>query len=240
MHMVVALLVWAVWITRNRSRKSEISNLKPEDRIQNMRSRRFPLNGSGGISFCINRTDLFAVRVKMVRRFTEGCYFYIALWAYSSLNTVYMKKAVLLLLIAFGVNNLAKAQTAEDSVKAVVNQLFEGMKTANANLVTGAFGDSAVLQTIARSKEGKTIIRNQQVSAFADFVGKQKPGVADERIQFETIKIDGPLAIVWTPYKFYFNGQFSHCGVNSFQLVRFNGHWKIQYIIDTRRKDNCE
>lgn len=151
-----------------------------------------------------------------------------------------MRKAMLLLLIVLGMNNLLKAQTTEDSVKAAVNQLFEGMKTANAELVKTAFADSAVLQTIARSREGKTIIRNEAVSAFADFVGKQKQGAADERIQFETIKIDGPLAIVWTPYKFYFNGQFSHCGVNSFQLVRFNGQWKIQYLIDTRRKEKCE
>lgn len=150
-----------------------------------------------------------------------------------------MRKVLLFVLITVGMNNL-QAQSAEDSVKAIVNQLFEGMKTANATLVKGAFADSAVLQTIARSREGKTIIRNEEVSAFADFVGKQKQGAADERIQFETIKIDGPLAIVWTPYKFYYNGQFSHCGVNSFQLVRFNGQWKIQYLIDTRRKDQCD
>ena len=153
-----------------------------------------------------------------------------------------MRKSSLLLLIAIvGICNLLKAQSAEDSVKATVNQLFEGMKSANADLVKSAFADSAVLQTIiTRNKEGKTVIRNEVVSAFADFVGKVKPGAADERIQFETIKIDGPLAIVWTPYKFYYNGQFSHCGVNSFQLVRLNGQWKIQYLIDTRRKDQCE
>jgi hypothetical protein len=150
-----------------------------------------------------------------------------------------MKKifSALVMLLSIG---YIQAQTTEDSVKAAVNQLFEGMKTANAELVKGAFADSAVLQTIGRNKEGETIIRNEAVSAFAGFVGKLKPGVADERIQFETIRIDGPLAIVWTPYKFYYNGQFSHCGVNSFQLVRFGGQWKIQYLIDTRRKDKCE
>ena len=150
-----------------------------------------------------------------------------------------MRKVLLFVLITVGMNNL-QAQSAEDSVKATVNQLFEGMKTANATLVKGVFADSAVLQTITRNREGKTIIRNEEISTFADFVGKQKQGAADERIQFETIKIDGPLAIVWTPYKFYYNGQFSHCGVNSFQLVRFEGQWKIQYLIDTRRKEKCE
>lgn len=150
-----------------------------------------------------------------------------------------MKKMFAVLVMLSGISYI-QAQTTEDSVKAVVNQLFEGMKTANAEMVKTAFADSAVLQTIGRSKEGETIIRNEAVSAFAGFVGKLKPGVADERIQFETIRIDGPLAIVWTPYKFYHNGQFSHCGVNSFQLVRLGGQWKIQYLIDTRRKDKCD
>ncbi|MFT2543406.1 hypothetical protein ACMWP9_36050, partial [Escherichia coli] len=63
--------------------------------------------------------------------------------------------------------------------------------------------------------------------------------MADERIVFDVVKIDADLAIVWTPYQFYRNGTFSHCGVNSFQLVRLNGRWKIQYLIDTRRKTGC-
>jgi hypothetical protein len=151
-----------------------------------------------------------------------------------------MKRILSLLILACCINNYTQAQTAEDSVKAAVNQLFEGMKSANATLVKTAFADSAILQTIGTTKEGKNFIRNEAINDFADFVGKQKAGAADERIQFETIKIDGPLAMVWTPYKFYFNGQFSHCGVNSFQLVRLNGQWKIQYIIDTRRKEKCE
>ena len=114
------------------------------------------------------------------------------------------------------------AQSAEDSVKAAVNQLFEGMKNADASLVSASFSDSAILQTIGRGKEGQVIIRNEQVKSFADFVSKQKKGAADERISFETIRIDGPLAVVWTPYKFYYEGKFSHCGVNSFQLSRID------------------
>ena len=150
-----------------------------------------------------------------------------------------MKPILILLTMVFYSMYLA-AQSAEDSVKAAVNKLFDGMKNGDAALVNQAFSDSAILQTITRNKEGKMIIRNEDVKDFAEFVGKQKKGAADERISFETIKIDGPLAIAWTPYKFYYEGKFSHCGVNSFQLVRINGQWKIQYLIDTRRKQGCE
>ena len=114
------------------------------------------------------------------------------------------------------------------------------MKNADGAALTTCFADSVIFQTITRNKEGKTIVRNEDASGFAASVSNAKPGSLDEQIEFEEVKTDGPLAIAWTPYKFYFEGKFSHCGVNSFQLVRFNGEWKIQYIIDTRRRDGCD
>ena len=134
----------------------------------------------------------------------------------------------------------SKAQTAEDSIKAVVNTLFTAMKTADGALLRTTFSDSAVLQTIARNKEGNTVIRNESVEDFVKSINSLKKDAADERIEFASIRIDGNLASVWTPYKFYFNGNFSHCGANSFQLVRFGNEWKIQYLIDTRRRQGCE
>ena|SRR5690242_4683850 len=133
----------------------------------------------------------------------------------------------------------ARSQTAEDSVKTVINNMFTGMKTADANLLKTCFADSTVFQTIARNKEGQIVVRNESVSDFIESITKLPAGDADERITYDVVKVDGPLAIAWTPYNFYYKGQFSHCGVNSFQLVRFNGIWKIQYIIDTRRKAGC-
>lgn len=148
-------------------------------------------------------------------------------------------KIIFILLTILFVAVDGSAQTAEDSVKTVINTMFSGMKNGNAGLFKSAFSDSAILQTISRNKEGKMIVRSDDISEFAAFVGTLKKDSADERIQFETVKIDGPLAIVWTPYNFYHNGKFSHCGVNSFQLVKFDGVWKIQYLIDTRRRTGC-
>ena len=129
--------------------------------------------------------------------------------------------------------------TSVDSVKTVITKMFAGMKNADAALLKSCFADSMILQTISRNKEGSLIVQNENPADFIDFISKESPGNADERITFEIVKTDGPLAIAWTPYNFYYKGQFSHCGVNSFQLVRLNGEWKIQYIIDTRRKLGC-
>ena len=148
-----------------------------------------------------------------------------------------MKRTVFLLFILLSAVNYSKAQSTEDSVKAAVNRLFDGMIKSDPSLLKGSFADSAILQSIGTNKEGKVVIRNESVDDFAVAIGKLEKGSADERIEFGTIRIDGPLAIVWAPYKFYYKGKFSHCGVDSFQLVRVNGEWKIQYLIDTRRKD---
>lgn len=134
---------------------------------------------------------------------------------------------------------IARSQETEDSVKNIVNHLFLSMKQSSKTGVLNCFADSAVLQTIAHDKDGKLIVKNESIAAFAASVASSEAGSLDERITFNMVKIDGDLASVWTPYSFYYKNKFSHCGVNSFQLVRTGEGWKIQYIIDTRRKDRC-
>ncbi len=147
---------------------------------------------------------------------------------------------MIIILLLVNIACISNAQTTEDSVKATITKLFDGMKNSDAAMLRSAFADSAILQSIGRNKEGKTVIENETVNDFADQISKLAKGAADERITYDVIKIDGPLAMVWAPYKFYFNGKFSHCGVDDFQLVRVNGEWKIQYLIDTRRRAGCE
>ena len=151
-----------------------------------------------------------------------------------------MKRLLVTLFAIILLTQYSDAQTTEDSVKAVVKQLFEGMKNSDAGMIQSAFADSAILQSVGKSKEGKTVIENERVDQFAKLISGLKKGAADEQVVFESIKIDGQLAMVWAPYKFYFEGKFSHCGVDSFQLVFVNGQWKIQYLVDTRRKQPCD
>lgn len=145
-----------------------------------------------------------------------------------------MKIGILLLSVlpVFGFS-----QTAEESlIKASINSLFDGMKTSDSSKISNAFSKNAVLQTITKNGE----VKNENINDFAISISKAEKQSLDERITFSNILIDGNLASVWTPYEFYYQGKFSHCGVNSFQLVKSDNEWKIQYIIDTRRKDNCK
>jgi len=140
--------------------------------------------------------------------------------------------AVFFILMSFFI----QAQTSEENlIKTAVNSLFEGMRTSDSVKINQAFSKTAILQTIKKDGE----VKNENVKAFISSISKVQKGALDERITFSNILIDGSLASVWTPYEFYYQGKFSHCGVNSFQLVKTDNVWKIQYIIDTRRQDNC-
>lgn len=134
----------------------------------------------------------------------------------------------------------ASAQLAEENeIKKVIDQLFTGMRSSDTALLADAFAPEAILQTIIQKKDGSTVVRTDEVSGFISSIGKPHKEIYDERISYGNIEIDANLAAVWTPYQFFVGTTFSHCGVNSFQLVKLDGKWKIQYLIDTRRKDGC-
>lgn len=138
--------------------------------------------------------------------------------------------------LLFFISVPAIAQDPKDDIKQVITQLFKGMQESDSASVAAVFMNGAIMQTIVNTKENKTIVKNELVNNFASSVGSQKKGSLNEIIEFDDIKIDPPLAFVWTPYRFYYNGSFSHSGVNAFCLVKSLDGWRIQYIIDTRKR----
>jgi len=130
-------------------------------------------------------------------------------------------------------------QGDETGVKNTINQFFEGMRKSDTLLIKTTLAPTIVFQTIIQKKDSSTRVATEDVQEFLTVISKPHMQIYDERITFDDIKIDGALAMVWAPYKFYVGEQFSHCGVDAFQLVKLNGEWKIQYIIDTRRKEAC-
>ncbi len=63
-------------------------------------------------------------------------------------------KQFFILLTVITISFSSRAQSAEDSVKAVVNNLFTAMIKSDTGLLKTCFADSMVLQTIVRGKNG--------------------------------------------------------------------------------------
>ncbi len=133
----------------------------------------------------------------------------------------------------------AFAQTSEEEVRKTIDQMFDGMRKGDSTMVHEVFADEVKMQTIVKSQNGQTELRTSSLSNFLNAVGTPHDEVWDEKLLSYEILIDGDMASVWTPYQFYRGENFSHCGVNSFQLAKLQGNWKIIYLVDTRKREGC-
>ena len=48
-----------------------------------------------------------------------------------------------------------------------------------------------------------------------------------ERIWNPEVRVRGAIATVWTPYDFWIDGKYSHCGIDAFDLVKTDEGWKL-------------
>ena len=121
--------------------------------------------------------------------------------------------------------------------RAAVDQLFEGMRTANADLVRDVLTPDARFAILSQ-RDGPVTVVSQTVEGWVRSIGTSE-GRWDERVYDVDVRVDGPMASVWAPYTFYIDGEISHCGINSIELLRDAEGWKITQISDTRRRDGC-
>ncbi|MDO7849750.1 nuclear transport factor 2 family protein [Hymenobacter sp. M29] len=137
----------------------------------------------------------------------------------------------------------AKAQTAASETQAVqqtVTAFFDGMRRGDSTAVRRTLAPAAVFHGFGGKPGQPPTLEIESINGFLKAVGTPHPAVWDERVTFERVLIDAGLASVWTPYEFYLGSKFSHCGYDSFQLVKLADGWKIAHIIDTRRKEKCK
>ena len=149
-----------------------------------------------------------------------------------------MKLAVLLVLVFFCNSTIAQPET--EAIKKSINTFFAGMKSNDSALISSTLDSACFLYSIMQTKTGTTVLEEEKMAAFLKQVTDLKGKNIEERPLSFDIKIDGAMAIAWTPYKLFFNDQFYHCGVDVFTLIKRNGKWKIMGITDTRRKDGCD
>ena len=134
----------------------------------------------------------------------------------------------------------ATAQTPEADVRKVVDRLFDGMRSGDSAMVRSVFLKSNLFTSISKNATDSVIVRSDgDAEGFIRAVRTPRNEIWDEKISNVKIDIDGPMSVVWAPYKFYRGDTFSHCGVNVFILIHTVNGWKIREITDTRRKTDC-
>lgn len=145
------------------------------------------------------------------------------------------------IILIFSVTITAQEKSEEKEIKKAIETFFEGLHKGDSTIMKSTLHRHIKIQTTSTNKEGKKILKTETREKLLTSIANKKPEhVYLEKLLSYDIKIDGNLASVWTPYEFYFNGNFSHCGANSFQLFNNNGKWEIIYLVDMRRRGSCK
>ncbi|MBT8185162.1 MAG: nuclear transport factor 2 family protein [Eudoraea sp.] len=150
-------------------------------------------------------------------------------------------RGLIILILMLSAAALSAQRTAEEAVQETIETFFRGFHSQDSILMTSTVGIDPILQTIGNNKAGEVNLRSQDFNQLIQAIVAIPDSVNfHENIKSYRIQVDGAMANAWTPYEFWINDEFSHCGVNSFQLFNDGAGWKIIYLIDTRRKNGCE
>lgn len=141
-----------------------------------------------------------------------------------------------------GVDAVISDSTEFKAVEASILGLFDGMRAADTTLIRSVMHPQSALFTVASRPDGTRLVPDSGLAPFLNAVaasGSSGGPVWDERIANLKVLVDGDMATAWMEYRFYRGEDFSHCGVNTMNLIKSDGRWLIFSIADTRRREGC-
>ncbi|MDH7912425.1 nuclear transport factor 2 family protein [Winogradskyella sp. SYSU M77433] len=151
-----------------------------------------------------------------------------------------MKQLLLIFSFLF-VLSLQAQNPEEKAAKQAVVKFFEAFHKQDTIALRAMTKGDVRLQSISVDKEGKSILNESKYGQFLKNIASiPKDRTFEEKLLDFNVQVDGNMANVWTPYEFWYQGKMSHCGVNSFQLMKEGDSWKIIYLVDTRRREGCK
>ena len=121
----------------------------------------------------------------------------------------------------------------------VIETFFEAFHQKDTTSLKYFFTIDARLVSVQNSLNGIRT-KEESIEDFIQAIGSIPDDLSFEErlLDFNTVDASG-MTLVFTPYEFYVNGSFSHCGTNVFTLVKKESKWKILALYDTRNK-TCE
>ncbi len=150
-----------------------------------------------------------------------------------------MKKTLCAAMFALSIFGNAQAQTAkaadEKAAADVADKLFAAMRTKNADEIRAVFTPEGQLVAVdkPRGGEGLSKTRVSTADGFAKMIADAKAAEYIEKMPNKEVKISGDLAVVSGRYTFFVGEKFSHCGTNTFNLVRTESGWRIANGVST-------
>lgn len=123
-----------------------------------------------------------------------------------------------------------QAQSSADqrAAIAVADSILHALSTADTATLRRLSLDSTVVGGAGQRNGAEVMslrsMRFDLARGFGKFV---------ERGFNATVQMNDWIALVWMPYDLYREGQWSHCGVDTFTLIKVKGAWRAAALIYT-------
>ena len=149
---------------------------------------------------------------------------------------------LMLICTGFHLNDACAQADDREMILGVMDEAFAAVNSNNPDdwrAIQLAEGTSLSFRPAPSGRPDELEMR---ISSNEEFLADLKPDGHDyiERWTGEpTILVRGPIAVVWGEYEFWIDGEFSHCGVDSVDLVKVEGEWKIANFTWTVEKEDC-
>jgi len=142
-----------------------------------------------------------------------------------------MQRFLVLILAA---SFLCPAAPDDKGPSETVQKLFDAMSAHDADAARALFIPEAMLFSVRPDGTAAALPHEKWI----EHLGASKDAWL-ERIWDPKLLEHSSIAVVWAEYDFHLNGKFSHCGVDSFSLLKTAAGWKIYSVADTHETSGC-
>lgn len=125
----------------------------------------------------------------------------------------------------------------EVAVLAAMDRLFDAMRSQDTAAIR-ALVHPDIRIFVPQERDGSRSIRVSTADQFIAQIAAAAERL-DERPLRPEVRVDGPLATVWTWYEFRRGTTFSHCGTDAFHFVRSDTGWIITALSYTVQPTGC-
>ena len=151
-----------------------------------------------------------------------------------------MKKALTTLLAFLSLPAAtAIADEAGDraAVIGVVENFFSGMTAKDISGMQQIMTEDGIIYGYRETADGLVTFSRTHSDYLEGLAGNE--AVLVERFWEPEVMLHDRIAVVWTPYDFHSDGEFVHCGINNFSMLKAEDGWKITGVVFSIERDNC-
>lgn len=147
-----------------------------------------------------------------------------------------------LLFFLFQAGSVNADSTEREAVLSVMDKAFAAVRSSSPEDWRAIQLAEGTTLSFRPHPDGRPEELEMRISNNEKFIANLEPDgheYVERWTEKPTVLIRGPIAVVWGEYEFWIDGEFSHCGVDSADLVKVDGEWKVANFMWTVEKEDC-